>query len=95
MTVDENVRVEKRHYIMNGEAEKDQDYNQPRLMNMNILQINRFYLPNFQSNLNYRTSLICLVSASENIWKANKNNRRSRRRTNKGFRAFIFLQLMN
>lgn len=67
MTVDENVRVEKRQYIMNGEAEKDQDYNQPRLMNMNILQINRFYLPSFQSNSNYRTSLICIVSASENI----------------------------
>ena len=66
MTVDENVRVEKLQYIVNGEAAKDQNYNQPRLVNMNILQINRFCLPSFQSNLNYRTSLICIVSASEN-----------------------------
>ena len=56
MAIDEKVRVEKLLYIINGEAAKDQDYHQAILMNMNILQVKRFYLPSFQSKLNDRAS---------------------------------------
>ena len=44
MTIDDKIRDEKIHYDINREAEKYQSYNLKNFINMNILQVKKYYL---------------------------------------------------
>ena len=44
MTIDDKIRDEKLQYNINREAAKIQHYHQVKLINMNILQVNKYYL---------------------------------------------------
>ena len=43
MTIDDKIKDEKLQYDINREAEKYQHYLQVKLINMNILQVKKYY----------------------------------------------------
>ena len=44
MTIDDQIKDEKLQYDINREFPKHQPYHQAKLMNMNILQVKKYYL---------------------------------------------------
>ena len=44
MTIDDKIRDEKLQYDINREAAKNQHYRLEKLINMNILQVKKYYL---------------------------------------------------
>ena len=44
MSVDDKIRNEKLQYDINSQAAKYQHYHQEKLINMNILQVKKYYL---------------------------------------------------
>ena len=44
MTIDDKIKDEKIQYNINSEAAKSRHYNMEKLINMNFLQVRKYYL---------------------------------------------------
>ena len=64
MTTDDKIRDEKLQYDINREAAQISGLSSGKMINMNILQIKKYYL---LIKKNHRTSLVCIFSSRKSF----------------------------